>query len=91
MLNLNERILKKSWITLFIFMSLHFVVAAVPNPMKLANSAFDRLNQAIFHNHTNSDQQLQLLVWLKGQNQDQLDALLHNLYTPGNPQYHKFF
>ncbi len=65
-------------------------IGATQNVATLANSLTRHLNQATLISHAPSDQPIHLLVWLRGQNPTGLKDLLHNLYTPGNSEYHKF-
>lgn len=56
----------------------------------LKNSVSPKLAVATLLNHADPNQKLNLLVWLKGRNPDGLQQFLTALYTPGNPQYHRF-
>ena len=79
--------MKKVLLSLIILFSF---VSATPEVAKLEQSLPQRLNQSSFISEAQLDAPLHILVWLKGQNQTQFQTLLKNLYTPGNPEYHKF-
>lgn len=83
--NMSKRILILLTAILF-----SMVALSDTNLTVLKNSISPKLPKAILLNHADPDQKLNILVWLKGQNQTGLQQLLTNLYTPGNSQYHKF-
>lgn len=74
----------------FIVFLLFSVISAMPEVTLMSNTVSSRLGQATRLNQLAPNQPLHILVWLKGQNPEQLQNLLHSLYTPGNAQYHKF-
>ncbi|MCC2626271.1 MAG: sedolisin [Burkholderiales bacterium] len=64
--------------------------SAGPDLTELDKSIPNELAKATLLSHTDPNQKLNILVWLKGRDPARLQQLLTNLYTPGNPQYHQF-